>query len=206
MGRNFANIAFTPLVQQQQQLHNSRTQYARIQQSGDPGDLLGPDEQSFLRARDGFYMATVSETGWPYMQFRGGNPGFLHILDDRTLAFADLRGNKQYISTGNLLHDDRVALFFMDYAHQARLKILGHATIHEGPEAAPLLAQLRDPAEKAPAERAITITLEAFDWNCPQHITPRYTQQELADLLAPTRQRIADLEVENQRLRTQLKI
>jgi len=149
-------------------------------------------------------MASTSETGWPYIQHRGGPAGFIHILDDRTIAFADLRGNKQYVSIGNLQHDDRVALFLMDYPSQSRLKILGHATIHEGPEAATLIQQLRSPQEKDPIERAIVIHVDAFDWNCPQHITPRYTEEQVVQLTTPIRQRIADLEAENKRLRTQL--
>ena len=129
MGRQFAKIAFTPLVKKQQELHGSRRQYQRIEEIGEPGSRLGEDEQQFIGARDGFYMASVSETGWPYIQFRSGPKGFLHVLNDQTLGFADLRGNKQYISVGNLQHDDRVALFLMDYAGQQRLKILGRTKI-----------------------------------------------------------------------------
>ncbi len=202
MSRRFAELAFTPLVKEQQEKHGSRRQYARVEQSDDPGDRLSDFEQEFLARRDGFYMASVSETGWPYMQYRGGEAGFLRVLDDRTLGFADLRGNKQYISVGNLQHDGRVALFFMDYAHQMRLKILGRAEVHENDgESAALLAKLRVPGEKTPAERAVLIHVEAFDWNCPQHITPRYTQEELAATLEPVRKRIEELERENARLR-----
>jgi predicted pyridoxine 5'-phosphate oxidase superfamily flavin-nucleotide-binding protein len=202
MGRRFAELAFTPLVKQQQALHGSRHLYERVENSPDAGDALGPDEQAFILGRDGFYMASVTETGWPYIQFRGGAAGFLHVLDDRTLGFADLRGNRQYISTANLLHDNRVALFFMDYPRQARLKILGRAEIHEGDaEARALIEKLAMPAEKSPPERAILIHVEAFDWNCPQHITPRYTEAELAKILEPMRRRIEALEAENKRLR-----
>jgi predicted pyridoxine 5'-phosphate oxidase superfamily flavin-nucleotide-binding protein len=212
MGRRFAEIAFTPAVKEQQTLHGSRSQYRRVETSGNPGALLGPAEQDFIRRRDGFYMASTSETGWPYIQYRGGPKGFLHVIDDHTLAFADLRGNMQYISTGNLLHDDRVALFLMDYAYQTRLKILGHAEILEDTPVAPnpaapnpavqaWLDRLRDPKEKTPAERAILIHVEAWDWNCPQHITPRFTEEELAEALEPMRRRIADLEQENASLR-----
>src|SRR6266567_4437991 len=130
MGRRFAEIAFTPLVKEQQRLHGSRHHYERVENSNDLGDRLGTDEQEFIRERDGFYMASVTETGWPYIQFRGGRKGFLRVLDQRTIAFADLRGNTQYISVGNLQHDHRVALFLMDYATQSRLKILGRAEIH----------------------------------------------------------------------------
>ncbi|MGC2110213.1 MAG: pyridoxamine 5'-phosphate oxidase family protein [Candidatus Korobacteraceae bacterium] len=202
MSRRYAELAFTPLVKAQQEKHGSRRQYARMEQMGEPGDRLGVYEREFIQQRDGFYMASVSETGWPYIQFRGGAKGFLHVLDDQTIGFADLRGNTQYISLGNLKHDDRVALFFMDYPTQSRLKILGRATFHEGDaEAAELLAKLRVPGEKSVAERAVVIHVEAFDWNCQQHITPRYSEEELVDLLAPMRRRLAALEEENTRLR-----
>jgi uncharacterized protein len=202
MGRRFAELAFTPLVKEQQKLHGSRMLYERVERSNDLGDRLGADEQEFIHERDGFYLASVTETGWPYIQFRGGMKGFLRVLNDRTLGFADLRGNKQYISVGNLQHDDRVALFLMDYPHQSRLKILGRAEVHEGDaEAAKLLDTLRVDGEKTPAERAMLIHVEAFDWNCQQHITPRYSEAELAKLLEPMRNRIAQLEAENKRLR-----
>jgi uncharacterized protein len=205
MGKSFAKIAFTPLVKEQQTIHGSRTAYDRVAESGPPGDHLTEAERYFISARDSFYMASTSETGWPYIQHRGGPPGFVHLLDDRTIAFPDFRGNKQYITTGNLHHDDRVALFFMDYPAQTRLKILGRAKIHEGPEAATLIEQLRSPNEKTPIERAFIIHIEAFDWNCPQHIIPRYTEEEIIRFTEDMRRRIADLEAENKRLRTQLK-
>jgi uncharacterized protein len=202
MSRRFAELAFTPLVKAQQEKHGSRRSYARMEATGVAGDRLSEFEREFIAGRDGFYMASVSETGWPYIQHRGGEKGFLHVLDDRTLGFADLRGNKQYVSVGNLEHDDRVALFFMDYAHQMRLKILGRAEVHEGDaEASALLEKLRVPGEATPAERAILIHVEGFDWNCPQHITPRYTVEELAGTLEPLRQRIEALAKENERLR-----
>jgi hypothetical protein len=202
MGRRFAEIAFTPLVKQHQQQHGSRQIYEKVERSADLGDRLGPHEQEFIRECDGFYMASVSETGWPYIQFRGGQKGFLHVIDEQTIGFADLRGNTQYISVGNLQHDDRVALFFMDYPNQRRLKILGRARILEGDaEAQKMIETLRVPGEKSLAERTILIHVEAFDWNCPQHITPRYTQEELAKILEPMRRRLDALEAENKRLR-----
>jgi hypothetical protein len=174
-----------------------------MEEMGEAGDRLTEFEREFIAGRDGFYMASTGETGWPYIQYRGGAQGFLHVLDDQTLGFADLRGNKQYISVGNLEHDDRVALFFMDYAHQMRLKILGRATVHENDaEAAALLAKLRVTGEKTPAERAFVIHVEGFDWNCPQHITPRYTSEELMATLEPVRRRMEALEAENAQLRT----
>jgi hypothetical protein len=205
MGRSFAQIAFTPAVKQQQEKHGSRHLYERMELSGQPGDAgdrLGPDEQESIASRDGFYMASVSETGWPYVQYRGGAQGFLRVLDERTLGFADLRGNKQYISAGNLSQDNRVALFLMDYPRQSRLKILGRAEIHEDDDAArEWMEKLRMPEENTPVERAMLIHVEGFDWNCPQHITPRYTQEELAEFLAPMRRRMEALEQENARLR-----
>jgi predicted pyridoxine 5'-phosphate oxidase superfamily flavin-nucleotide-binding protein len=202
MGRRFAELAFTPLVKAEQKVHGSRHLYERVEHSPDPGDRLGPDEWAFIRERDGFYMASVTETGWPYIQFRGGSIGFIHVLDDRTLGFADLRGNRQYISTANLKHDDRVALFFMDYPTQSRLKVLGRAKIHEGDaDAEKLIASLRVAEEKTPPERAVVIHVEAFDWNCQQHITPRYSAAELETVLAPMRRRLESLEAENKRLR-----
>jgi predicted pyridoxine 5'-phosphate oxidase superfamily flavin-nucleotide-binding protein len=202
MGRRFAELAFTPLVKEQQLRHGSRRQYERIEQYDNAGNRLGPDEQAFIRERDGFYMASVGESGWPYIQFRGGPRGFFQVIDDQTLGFADLRGNKQYISTGNLLQNDRVALFLMDYPAQSRLKILGHVEIHEdGVLAKQWIERLRVPGEKSPAERALLIRVEAFDWNCPQHITPRYTQEEFAEILEPIRRRMDALEEENARLR-----
>lgn len=206
MGRRFAELAFTPLVKEQQLQHGSRHLYERVEQSRDLGDKLGPFEQEFIQDRDGFYLASVTETGWPYIQYRGGEKGFLHVLDERTLGFADLRGNKQYISVGNLQHDDRVALFFMDYPRQSRLKILGRAKVHEGDaEARKLIETLRVPQEKTPAERAMLIHVEAFDWNCPQHITPRYTEEELEKILEPMQRRLDALEEENKRLRAKTK-
>jgi uncharacterized protein len=204
MGRRFAELAFTPLVKKQQEKHGSRHLYERVEHSNDAGDRLGVQEREFIQRRDGFYMASTSETGWPYIQYRGGSKGFLRVLDDRTLGFADLRGNKQYISVGNLQHDDRVALFLMDYPYQQRLKILGRAEVHEGDETArKILPELRVPEEKSPAERAVVIHVEAFDWNCPQHITPRYTEEELQQALAPIKRRIEALEAENARLKNQ---
>ena len=202
MGRRFAELAFTPKVKEQQELHNSRRQYEHVEQAGRPDLHLSPEEQEFIRQRDEFYMATVSETGWPYIQYRGGERGFLRVIDDHTLGFADLRGNKQYISIGNLNHDSRVALFLMDYPNQQRLKIFGRVKIYEGDETArELIRKLNSAGETTPAERAIMIDVEAFDWNCPQHITPRYTQEEITDLLAPVRERLSELEAENAALR-----
>lgn len=202
MGRRFAELAFTPLVKEQQEKHGSRHLYERVEKSSDLNSRLGPYEREFITARDGFYLASVTETGWPYIQYRGGSKGFLHVLDGQTIAFADLRGNKQYISVGNLQHDNRVAVFLMDYVAQQRLKILGHAKIHEDDAVArELIEALRVPEEKTPPERALVIHIEAFDWNCPQHITQRYTQEEVAQIMEPLYSRLGALEAENKQLR-----
>src|SRR5271170_1960583 len=203
MGRRFQELAFTPLVKEHQQEHGSRRQYDRMEKSSPSGeDKLGPAEQDFLKRRDSFYMASVSETGWPYLQHRGGPKGFVRVINPSLLGFADLRGNKQYISLGNLEHDARVALFFMDYPNQTRLKILGRVEVHEHDAEAPALLETFRPANKSDVvERVLLIHVEAFDWNCPQHITPRFTAEELEQSLAPIRERLAQLEAENADLR-----
>ncbi|MDB5894095.1 MAG: pyridoxamine 5-phosphate oxidase [Rhodoferax sp.] len=179
MGRAFAERAFTPRVQALQTAAGSRESYARMAQHGDAGTALGEEEADFIEARDGFYLATVGETGWPYVQFRGGPPGFLKALNSQTIAYADFRGNLQYISMGNLQGDDRVSLILMDYAAQRRLKIMGRARLVEAAADPALVAGLQVPGYRARAERAVVIAVEAFDWNCPQHITPRYTRAEI---------------------------
>jgi hypothetical protein len=202
MGRRFQELAFTPRVKEQQQEHGSRRQYERVEQTAPPGNTLGPAEQDFLQRRDSFYMGSVSETGWPYVQHRGGPKGFVRVINPALIGFADLRGNKQYVSLGNLGHDSRVGLFFMDYPYQARLKILGRVEIHEHDSEAPALIESFRPGDKSDViERVILIHIEAFDWNCPQHITPRYTLEELEEILSPVRERLARLEEENAALR-----
>jgi predicted pyridoxine 5'-phosphate oxidase superfamily flavin-nucleotide-binding protein len=146
---------------------------------------LTEEESEFIEARDGFYQATVSETGWPYVQFRGGPKGFLKVIDSKTIGYADFRGNVQYVSVGNLNSDGRIALILMDYPNRRRLKIWGSArVVHESDEPA-VLAALRIEGYKARVERAVIITVAAFDWNCPQHITPRFTEAEVQAAIAP---------------------
>ena len=193
MGHKFAELAFTPHVKLQQELNGSRRSYARMEAGESHHDVLGPSEAAFIAARDSFYMATVSETGWPYIQHRGGPTGFLRVLDERTIGLADFRGNRQYVSVSNLQTDDRVSLFLMDYPNRARLKILGRARIvdHKDQET---LQKLILPDYQARVERGFLIKVEAFDWNCPQHITQRYTLAEVEEATAPLRHRIAELE------------
>jgi uncharacterized protein len=190
----FAELAFTPGVRAMQERMGSRKAYARAEGGPIDHDRLSGTEAAFIAARDSFYMASVGETGWPYIQHRGGPPGFVKVLDESTLGFADFRGNRQYVSLGNLLGDDRVSLFFMDYPHQARLKLLGRArpvTWDEEPE---LIERLTVPGYAAKVERGFLIAVEAFDWNCSQHITPRFTEAEVAVAVAPLHQRIRELE------------
>lgn len=201
MAHDFGSLVFTPVVKALQEKYGSRRHYARMESGGAAPDRLGPDETSFLSERDSFYMATVGANGWPYVQHRGGPKGFLKVIDDRTLAFADFGGNKQFISTGNLTTDDRVALIIVDYPRQARLKILGRAEILAGEPAQEWIERLRDPSYKASIERVYLIRVEAFDWNCPQHITPRFTAEQIKEALAPFERRLEELELENQKLR-----
>jgi predicted pyridoxine 5'-phosphate oxidase superfamily flavin-nucleotide-binding protein len=203
MTHRFGALMFTPHVKALQKEEGSRASYARFEEPDAPArDRLEEREKDFIAARDSFYMATVSETGWPYVQHRGGPPGFLKVLDDRTLGFADYRGNKQYVSVGNLVTDDRVSLFLMDYPNQRRLKLLGHARTIDAESDPTLLARLQD-HYPAKVERGVVITLEGFDWNCPQHITPRFTEAELTEALAPIRARLAALEAENAALKAE---
>lgn len=203
MSRHYDEIAFTPAVAEVQERYGSRTFYDRRRSRGSgvdgqgAPDPLSRDERDYLGECDSFYLATVSETGWPYVQFRGGPPGFLRVLDEHTIGWADFRGNLQYISVGNLARDDRVALIVMDYPNRQRLKLYGHARVAYAEDEPDLVARLAIPEYEAVVQRAVVVTVEAFDWNCQQHITPRYTAAELEPLLAPMRQRIRDLEDEN---------
>lgn len=195
MGHAFAEIAFTPRVKAEQETRGSRASYARFETGERHHDRLGPAEAGFLAARDSFYMGTVGQTGWPYIQHRGGPPGFVRVLDATTLGFADFRGNRQYVSLGNLAGDDRAAFFFMDYANRARLKLLGRVAPTEDPG---LLERLAVPGYPGKVERGFVVRVEGFDWNCPQHITPRFTLGEVEAASRPLHERIAQLE---QRLR-----
>jgi len=193
MSHRFAEIAFTPNVKKAQEINGSRRSYARLDKGEVHHDVLGPGEVAFIAERDSFYMATVSETGWPYIQHRGGAPGFVRVLDQKTIGFADFRGNRQYISVGNLETNDRVSMILMDYPNRARLKILGRARL-VGLDEQDILTRLSLPDYRAVVERGFVITVEAFDWNCPQHITPRFTPAEIEKAVAPLHQRIVELE------------
>ena len=204
MSKHYGSIAFTDAVVGVQREYGSDGFYGRkrVQGNAAPGiDALTDDERGYLAERDSFYLATVSETGWPYVQYRGGPRGFLRVVDDHTIGWADFRGNLQYISTGNVGGDDRVAIIALDYAHQRRLKIFGHARVVTVAEDPALVKSFADPGYSAEVERAVLVTVEAFDWNCQQHITPRFSAAELEPHLAPLRRQLADLQAENARLR-----
>lgn len=184
MASAFAKIAFTPNVQAAQARMGSRDAY-RAAESGDAEAAeLGPVEIEFIGARDSFYQGTVGENGWPYVQHRGGPAGFLKVLGPNTLGYADFSGNRQYISVGNLAGDDRVSLFLMDYAGQRRLKVWGRARLVDEDRESDLVARLESPDYRARVERGVVITVEAFDWNCPKYITPRFTEREVRELVS----------------------
>lgn len=201
MSRAYSDLAFTPTVRAMQSRMGSRASYARLDEAEDRRDALTEREAEFIHARDGFYQATVSETGWPYVQFRGGPVGFLQVLDAKTMAYADFRGNRQYISVGNLEGNDRVSLMLMDYANQRRLKILGRVRLVNAADDAALMARLHLPQYPAQVERAFVITVEAYDWNCPQHITPRFTEAEIEQAVQPLRAELEQALGELARLR-----
>ncbi|MBK6314292.1 MAG: pyridoxamine 5'-phosphate oxidase family protein [Blastocatellia bacterium] len=200
MARNFAEIAFTDAVKAQQEKHGSRRSYARME-AVQQGTDIGFAEAEFIAERDGFYLATVGANGYPYVQFRGGPAGFLKVLDHATLGYADFRGNLQYVSVGNLTGNDRAALILMDYANRRRLKIYARIEVVDAGENPELIARLEDPEYPGKIERAMVLHVEAFDWNCPQHITPRYTVEEIREMNAPLVEHIAKLEAELERLR-----
>jgi uncharacterized protein len=194
MAAKFMQLAFTPAVQAAQERYFGRRQAVP---NAPEGDAFTDDEAAFIASRDSFYLTTTNSDGWPYIQHRGGPPGFLKVLGPQLLGFADFKGNRQLLSTGNLDGDDRVALFLMDYPRRERLKILGHARVLDAREHADLADQLSPgPELRERIERLFLIATVSFDWNCPQYITPRYTAAEIQERLAPLQARIAALEAQ----------
>ena len=191
MGRAFTEIAFTDSVRAAQSRYGSRRQAQALERSSHRADAFSDQEREFIASRDSFYQATVSETGWPYVQFRGGPPGFLKVVDAKTLAYADYRGNAQYLSIGNIGGDGRIALILMDYPDRRRLKIWGTARIADATQEPTLFSALTFAPATTRTERAVVISVEAFDWNCPQYITPRFTEDEVRAATAPL---LAELE------------
>jgi len=194
MTSRYLQTVFTPAVKNAQSDHGSRAAYQRHDEGAAVQDALGENEAAFIAARDSFYLASVGETGWPYVQHRGGPKGFVKILGPRTIGLADYRGNRQYVSVGNVASSDRVSLFFMDYPARARLKLLGRMRIVTLAEAGELADRLIDGDYKAKIERFFIIDVEAFDWNCSQHITPRFTIEDIEPAMDRLKARIAELE------------
>jgi hypothetical protein len=178
MNRSYANIAFTPVIKALQVHEGSRSKYAGFEDTADEPSALSNAEVEFIESRDSFYQATVSETGWPYVQHRGGPEGFLKVLGDKTIGFADFRGNRQLLSVGNLVSNDRIALIMMDYASRHRLKLFGRVRLVRETEEPNLLARLSVSGYPAKVERAFIIRVEGWSWNCSQHITPRFKEGE----------------------------
>jgi uncharacterized protein len=204
VAQNFGSLVFTPTIKALQERHGSRRQYARMEQADNTHNGLGPMEKEFLVERDSFYIASVGSTGWPYIQHRGGPAGFVKVIDDKTIAFANFSGNKQYITSGNIVTDNRVALIVVDYPRQARLKVLGELEIIEGEKASEWLEKVGHRQYKAAVDSVYVIHVEALDWNCPQHIVPRFTAAQIREMLVPAEKRMQELEDENQKLREQL--
>jgi predicted pyridoxine 5'-phosphate oxidase superfamily flavin-nucleotide-binding protein len=193
MAERFMQTVLTPSVLAAQEHYYGNS--ASIGSAPDR-DPLTDEERTFIEARDSFYMATITESGWPYIQHRGGARGFLRVVSPTQLAFADYKGNRQMLSTGNLAANDRVALFLMDYPRRERLKILGHARVEDARQHPELVAQLAEPEAHRIVERLFFIDVVSFDWNCPKYITPRYTAAEVEAAITPLRQRIAELEAQ----------
>ncbi|MEO5712416.1 MAG: pyridoxamine 5'-phosphate oxidase family protein, partial [Luteolibacter sp.] len=191
MAHKFLDLAFTPQVLTAQQHYYGRSQVLPPALENDP---LGPDETAFIESRDSFYMSSVTETGWPYVQHRGGPAGFVKVISPDEIAFADYKGNRQMLSTGNLASNDRVCLFLMDYPRRERLKLLGHAEVLDARDHPDIVSQITPPELIKITERIVRIRIVSFDWNCPKYITPRYTAAEVEEAVAPLRQRIAELE------------
>ncbi|GJL60752.1 MAG: pyridoxamine 5'-phosphate oxidase [Nitrospirales bacterium] len=199
-----SDIAFTPSVKAVQERLGSRQHYMRMEEGEGWADTITPELADFIGERDSFYFATASAAGRPYIQHRGGPKGFLRVLDDRTLAFADFKGNRQYISLGNLVENHQAFLFLMDYATQTRIKMWGTAEVIEGAQG--LLKQLTDTHYKGKPERVIRFHVEAWDANCRQHIPVKYSQEEVDRLMLPLRNRITSLETEMEILYRQLRV
>ncbi len=201
MADNVSDIAFSPAVKAVQERKGSRRGYARMEEKGGWKDTVNDELAAFIGHRDSFYLATVNAEGQPYVQHRGGAPGFLKIIDDKTLAFADFTGNRQYITLGNLSENDKAVIFLMDYANQRRIKIWGRARVVD--DDTDLMARVSDAGDATP-EQVIVFDVHAWDINCPQHITPRFTEAQVATVIDPLNQRITDLEAEVEALKASL--
>ncbi len=191
MAMKYLDLMVTDSVRRAQKQHYGRAVNIPGASQRDP---LGQDEAECIMARDSFYLGSINETGWPYIQHRGGPLGFLRVVNETTLAFADYKGNRQLLTTGNVSANDRVALFLMDYPNRTRLKILGHARVEDARAHPGLVAQLADPSMQSVVERLVFIDVVSFDWNCPKYITPRYSAEEVEAYAGSLKMRIAELE------------
>jgi predicted pyridoxine 5'-phosphate oxidase superfamily flavin-nucleotide-binding protein len=193
MATKYLDLTFTESVRRAQTRYYGRAGKIAGAPERDP---LGQAEAEFIAARDSFYLGSISESGWPYIQHRGGPQGFLRVVNETTLAFADYKGNRQLLTTGNVSVNDRVALFLMDYKNRERLKILGHARVEDARAYPELVTQLADPKMQSVVERLVFIDVVSFDWNCPKYITPRYSAEEVEEVVSPLKRRIAELEAQ----------
>ncbi len=191
MATKYLDLTFTESVCRAQEQYYGRAGKIADAPERDP---LGQAEAEFIASRDSFYVGSISESGWPYIQHRGGSQGFLRVVNERTLAFADYKGNRQLLTTGNVSVNDRVALFLMDYKNRARLKVLGHARVEDARVHPELTTQITDPKMRSSVERLVFIDVVSFDWNCPKYITPRYSAEEVEEYVGPLKSRIAELE------------
>ncbi|MDP3783841.1 MAG: pyridoxamine 5'-phosphate oxidase family protein [Sphingopyxis sp.] len=205
MARNYRHTLFNDAVKVLQERHGSRAAYLKMDAGADgTPDTLTAKELGYIALRDSFYMASVNADGWPYMQHRGGPAGFLRHIEGNRIGFADYRGNKQYISTANLAGNDRVSLFLMDYPNKDRLKLVGHAHSIELADDPALVTSLMPEGYRAVPERAFLIDVIGWEWNCSQHITPRFTEAEISAAIQPMAAELNQLRAENAALRTQL--
>ena len=202
MTDRYLEIATSDAVKELQERWGSRSAYCRLESGPLTSNQLGPEEIAFIEAQDSFFLASLNDTGWPYIQHRGGPPGFLKVLENNQLGFPDFKGNRQYLSFGNILKNPRVSLFLIDYPARARLKIFGHAKLVEGDSLPDALRKIENDPGATPIERGIIIQVEAFHWNCPKYIVPRFTEEQVRTAVAPLVQRIHDLEAELARLST----
>ena len=193
MATKYLDLTFTDAVLRAQTQYYGRAGHIAGAPERDP---LSQAEAEFIAARDSFYLGSINESGWPYIQHRGGPSGFLRVVNEKTLAFADYKGNRQLLTTGNVSVNDRVALFLMDYKNRERLKILGHARVEDARAHPELVVQLADPKMQSAVERLVFIDVVSFDWNCPKYITPRYSSEEVNELVGPLKTRIAELEAQ----------
>ncbi|MBK8609833.1 MAG: pyridoxamine 5'-phosphate oxidase family protein [Chitinophagaceae bacterium] len=204
MAKNFATLAFTDAVKDLQEKAGSRSSYARMERESFV-DGLTESEMDFIAERDSLYMASIGENNFPYIQHRGGPKGFIKILDEKRIGFIDFRGNMQYITIGNMASNNNVALIMVDYPARARLKILARAEVVDLKDDPSLYALLDLENYKFKPERMMVFHIEAYDWNCPQHITPRYTVEDIEEAFSGQRNHIAKLEAELKELKNKLK-